>query len=130
MDRTTQARGHETSLNRSAVQATLHCLTGCAIGEVLGMVIATALGWGNAGSIGISVALALSSATCSRLARSCARAYPYAARPPHGRLRHGLNHNDGTRRQRFHPDRPGAIAAGLADRLFWWSLAASLASRS
>src|SRR5262245_3268353 len=58
MDQTTQAHGHATSLNRSAVQATLHCLTGCAIGEVLGMVIATALGWGNAASIGISVVLA------------------------------------------------------------------------
>src|SRR4249920_1885941 len=46
------------SLNRSAIRATLHCLTGCAIGEVLGMVIATALGWGNAASITISVVLA------------------------------------------------------------------------
>src|SRR5436190_9029548 len=46
------------SLNRSALQATVHCLTGCAIGEVLGMVIATALGWGNTGSIGISIVLA------------------------------------------------------------------------
>ncbi len=35
------------SLNRVALSATLHCLTGCAIGEVLGMVIGTALGWGN-----------------------------------------------------------------------------------
>src|SRR4029079_4710460 len=46
------------SLTRSAIQATLHCLTGCAIGEVLGMVLATALGWGNAASIAVSVALA------------------------------------------------------------------------
>src|SRR3954447_18534951 len=46
------------SLNRAAIQATLHCLTGCAIGEVLGMVVATALSWGNAASIGISVVLA------------------------------------------------------------------------
>ena len=46
------------SLWRSAVQATLHCLTGCAIGEVLGMVIATALSWGNAPSIALSVVLA------------------------------------------------------------------------
>src|SRR5207344_1153089 len=54
-----RARPRETgALNRSAVQATLHCLTGCAIGEVLGMVLATALGWGNAASIGISVVLA------------------------------------------------------------------------
>src|SRR6266702_3277593 len=46
------------SLNRSAVGATVHCLTGCAIGEVLGMVIATAFGWGNASSIAVSVLLA------------------------------------------------------------------------
>ena len=36
---------HSWSLNRTALMATLHCLTGCAIGEVLGMVIGTALGW-------------------------------------------------------------------------------------
>ena len=41
-----------------AVQATLHCLTGCAIGEVLGMVISTWLGFSDAASIAISVFLA------------------------------------------------------------------------
>jgi Domain of unknown function (DUF4396) len=46
------------SLNRLAVQATTHCLTGCAIGEVLGMVISTALGWGNFAAIVLSVILA------------------------------------------------------------------------
>jgi hypothetical protein len=46
------------SLNRIAFMATLHCLTGCAIGEVLGMVIATALGWGDVASIALAVALA------------------------------------------------------------------------
>ena len=35
------------SLNRTAFSATLHCLTGCAIGEVLGIVIGTALGWSD-----------------------------------------------------------------------------------
>ena len=54
----TGEHGQGPSLTRSAVQATLHCLTGCAIGEVLGMVIATALGWGNTASIAISVVLA------------------------------------------------------------------------
>src|SRR5213080_3229736 len=55
----TAGHGHnDTSLNRSAFQATTHCLTGCAIGEVLGMIVATALGWGNAPSIAISVGLA------------------------------------------------------------------------
>ena len=37
----------DASLNRLAFSATAHCLTGCAIGEVLGMIIGTALGWGN-----------------------------------------------------------------------------------
>jgi hypothetical protein len=46
------------SLNRTALMATLHCLTGCAIGEVLGMIIGTALGWGNAATIALAVTLA------------------------------------------------------------------------
>ncbi|WP_443217817.1 DUF4396 domain-containing protein [Saccharothrix sp. CCNWYY140] len=41
-----------------AVSATLHCLTGCAIGEVLGMIIGTSLGWGNVATIVLAVALA------------------------------------------------------------------------
>jgi len=50
--------GHNDSLNRLAFSATAHCLTGCAIGEVLGMVIGTALGWGNVATIALAVALA------------------------------------------------------------------------
>ena len=46
------------SLNRMAVAATLHCLTGCAIGEVLGMIIGTALGLNNFHTILIATALA------------------------------------------------------------------------
>lgn len=46
------------SLTRQAISATLHCLTGCAIGEVLGMVIGTALGWGNLATIALAVVLA------------------------------------------------------------------------
>ncbi len=45
-------------LTRTAVSATLHCLTGCAIGEVLGMVIGTALGWGDWPTIALAVVLA------------------------------------------------------------------------
>ena len=55
------AHGHAApsqSLNRLAVSATNHCLTGCIIGEVLGMVIATALGWGDVASIALAVSLA------------------------------------------------------------------------
>lgn len=50
--------GGGASLNRVAFSATAHCLTGCAIGEVLGMVIGTALGWGNVATIALAVALA------------------------------------------------------------------------
>lgn len=46
------------SLNRVAWMATLHCMTGCAIGEILGMVIGTALGWSNLQTIALAVALA------------------------------------------------------------------------
>ena len=49
---------HGASLNRLAFSATGHCLTGCAIGEVLGMVIGSALGWGNAATIALAVVLA------------------------------------------------------------------------
>src|SRR5690348_8501095 len=123
--------GHERreppSLTSSAIQATLHCLTGCAIGEVLGMVLATALGWGDAASVAVSVALAF------------LFGYTLTIRPV---LRAGV----GLRRAAgvaFASDTvsitsmeiidnafilivPGAIAAGLADALFWWSLAVSL----
>jgi len=47
-----------TPLARVALSATIHCLTGCAIGEVLGMVIGTALGWGNLETIALAVVLA------------------------------------------------------------------------
>jgi hypothetical protein len=46
------------SLNALAFSATVHCLTGCAIGEVLGMVIGTALDWSNAPTIALSIVLA------------------------------------------------------------------------
>ncbi len=48
------------SLNRIALGATVHCLTGCAIGEALGIVIGTALRLGNAETIAIAVVLAFS----------------------------------------------------------------------
>jgi hypothetical protein len=45
-------------LNRTAFSATLHCLTGCSIGEVLGVVIGSALGWGNFSTIVLAIVLA------------------------------------------------------------------------
>lgn len=46
------------SLNRIAFVATLHCLLGCAIGEVAGLFIGTALGWSNGATIALAVGLA------------------------------------------------------------------------
>lgn len=46
------------SLNKLAFSATVHCLTGCSIGEVLGMVIGSALSWGNWPTVALSVVLA------------------------------------------------------------------------
>jgi hypothetical protein len=53
-----QMRHQDASLERLAFSATVHCLTGCALGEVVGMTIATALGWGDAASIGLAIGLA------------------------------------------------------------------------
>lgn len=46
------------ALNRLALSATAHCLAGCSIGEVLGMVLGSAFRWGNGGTIAVSVILA------------------------------------------------------------------------
>ena len=116
------------SLNRTAFSATVHCLTGCAIGEVLGMVIGTTLGWSNLATIALAVVLAFFfgySLTMLPLLRSgiaLASALPLA----------------------FASDTlsiavmeivdnlimlvvPGAMEAGIGSLLFWGSLAFALA---
>ena len=50
--------GHAGASWSMAARATLHCLTGCAIGEVLGMVVGTALGWGNLPTMVLAIVLA------------------------------------------------------------------------
>ena len=120
--------GKDTSLNRLAFSATAHCLTGCAIGEVLGLVIGTALGWGRVATIALAVVLAFFfgySLTMLPLLRSgltLATVLPIA----------------------FAADTlsitvmeivdnfiilviPGAMEAGLGSLLFWGSLAFALA---
>jgi len=118
----------DTSLNRTAFSATLHCLTGCAIGEVLGLVIGTALGWGNVATIALAVVLAfffgyaLTMIPLLRSGLALATTLPLA----------------------FAADTlsitvmeivdnavmlvvPGAMEAGLSSFLFWGSLAFALA---
>ena len=116
------------SPTRSAVSATLHCLTGCALGEVLGMVVATALGWGNAATIAISVALAflfsyvLTFRSVVRAGVAPRRAAPLAvASDTLSVLTMEIVDN------LFILLVPGAMAAGLLDGLFWWSLLVGLA---
>ncbi|MFC8175582.1 DUF4396 domain-containing protein [Streptomyces sp. NPDC057242] len=50
--------GHEGASWGTAAKATLHCLTGCAIGEILGMAIGTALMWGNVETMVLAIVLA------------------------------------------------------------------------
>ncbi|GAA4558870.1 DUF4396 domain-containing protein [Streptomyces collinus] len=61
MDHTAHEPGkhaHGTASWGTAVKATLHCLTGCAIGEILGMVIGTSLGWANVPTMVLAIGLA------------------------------------------------------------------------
>ena len=116
------------SLTRSAIQATLHCLTGCAIGEVLGMVLSTALGWGNATSIAVSIVLAFFFGYALTI-----RPVLRAGVPARRALRlAGASDTISIATMELVDNAfillvPGALAAGLSDGLFWWSLALSLA---
>jgi Domain of unknown function (DUF4396) len=58
MQHGTADAAHGADLNRLAVSATNHCLTGCAIGELIGMLIAISLGWSDLASIALAVGLA------------------------------------------------------------------------
>jgi hypothetical protein len=115
------------SLNRLAFSATVHCLTGCAIGEVLGMILATWWGWGNFASILLSVVLAfffgygLTSLPLLRSGLSLREAAPLAFASDTASIT-TMEIVDNL----FILIVPGAIAAGLGDPLFWWSLGVSL----
>jgi hypothetical protein len=113
---------------RTAISATLHCLTGCAIGEVLGMVIATALGWGNVASVVLAVALAFVFGYGLTIRPVLAAGIGF--RRAAGVALASDTVSIGTMElvdNAFILLVPGAIAAGLGDGLFWWSLGASLA---
>jgi hypothetical protein len=109
------------------VQATLHCLTGCAIGEVLGMTIATAIGLGDAASVALAVALAFAFGygLTLRLLLAGGLSLRGAARIAFAADTVSISVMEVTDNL-FLLAVPGAMAAGLADGLFWGSLAVSL----
>lgn len=116
------------ALTGVAISATLHCLTGCAIGEIVGMVIATAAGLSNLASILLSIALAFVfgyTLTSIPLLR--------AGLPPRAVVPIALGSDTASIATMEAIDNlvilfiPGAIAAGLGDLLFWGSLTFSLA---
>ena len=115
------------SLNRTALMATLHCLTGCTIGEVLGMVIGTALGWSNWSTVGLAVALAFLigyGMTLWPLRRSgMAWSAAFGLALASDTLSMGtMELVDNVIMLVI----PGAMDAGLSDPLFWGSLIVSL----
>ena len=116
------------SLNRVAASATTHCLTGCAIGEVLGLAIATAFDWSNVPSIALAIVLAFLfgySFTMVPLLRTgialgAAVALALAADTFSIAVMEAVDNA-------IVLIIPGAMEAGLSDLLFWGSLAFALA---
>jgi hypothetical protein len=120
---------HErTSTTQLALQATIHCLTGCGIGEVLGLGGATLLGLGNAASIILGIVLAfvfgygLTLVPLLRVGMPLPRAtgITFAAETLSITTMEIVDNL-------VVLAIPGAMDAGLADVLFWASLAISLA---
>ena len=113
----------ERDLNRAAVSATTHCLTGCAIGEVLGMAIATAAGWGNLVSIVLAIVLAfffgysltLWPVLRAGLSLRQATGVALAADTVSIAIMEAVDNG-------FVLVVPGALDAGLGDARFWWSI--------
>lgn len=111
-----------------AVQATLHCLTGCAIGEVLGMVIGTALGWGDVPTLVLAITLAFFFGYALTL-----RGVLKAGVGLRAAIRVALAADTLSIAVMELVDNgvivlwPGAMEAQLGDALFWGALAISLA---
>jgi len=117
------AHAAHSSLNSLAASATNHCLTGCLLGEVTGMVIATAFGWGNAASIALAIALAfvfgylLTSIPLARANLPLAAIVPIALAADTVSIAIMELIDNG-----FVLLVPGAMEAGLGDLRFWLPL--------
>ena len=115
------------ALNSIAVSATLHCLTGCAIGEVAGMVIGTALGFSDLGTIALAVALAflfgysLTSLPLLRAGLALSAVVPIALATDTFSIAVMELVDNGIMLAV-----PGAMEAGVGDVLFWGALSVAL----
>jgi Domain of unknown function (DUF4396) len=116
------------ALTGIAVSATLHCLTGCAIGEVLGMILGTAWGFSDWGTVGLAVVLAfffgylLTSVPLLRAGLAFATVVPIALASDTVSIA-VMEVVDNAIILAV----PGAMEAGLGDLLFWGTLAFALA---
>mgnify|MGYP006313491165 CR=1 FL=1 len=120
---------HDTeSLNQTALVATLHCLLGCAIGEVAGLLIGTALGWSNVATIALAVALAFTSGFALTALPFLRRGYALKAA-----LRIAFAADAASITIMEIVDNalmlaiPGAMEASIGSLFFWASMAVSLA---
>lgn len=115
------------ALTAVAVSATLHCLTGCAIGEVAGMMIGTALGFSDLGTIALAVTLAflfgygLTSIPLLRAGLALSAVVPIALASDTLSIA-TMEVVDNAIMVLV----PGAMEAGLGNVLFWGSLSFSL----
>jgi hypothetical protein len=116
------------NINTVAASATLHCLTGCAIGEILGMIISSALGWAALASIVLSIILAfifgysLSMRPLIKGGLGLKKSFKIALASDTASIS-VMELTDNV----FILAVPGAIHAGLTTLLFWISLFVSLA---
>ena len=114
-------------LDALALSATLHCLTGCAIGEVTGMIIGTALGWSEWGTVALAVALAflfgytLTSLPLLRGGLALSAVIPIALASDTLSIAI-MEVVDNAIMLAI----PGAMDAGLGNELFWGSLSVAL----
>ncbi|QQR52707.1 DUF4396 domain-containing protein [bacterium] len=115
------------NLTRQAVSATLHCLTGCAIGEVLGMIIGTALAWPAWLAVLLAVFLAFAFGYSLSIwpLRRAGLTWPVAARTAVAADSVSIATME-IADNAFMLIVPGALAAGLSSMLFWVSLVTSL----
>jgi hypothetical protein len=113
--------------NRLALSATVHCLTGCAIGEILGLVIATALGWSDLPSVVLAIVLAFTFGYALTIRPLIASGMPIRSA---GRLAVASDTLSIATMEVVDTAIvlaiPRAMAAGILDSLFWASLTVAL----